>query len=82
MAQRATSLVIDDLGVEILDSKRIFASWLDEIVNTFYSRRRTLILTTNLLPRVTEEMAAEAKRRPRARAPVRRALRRPRLVAR
>lgn len=56
-----TSLVIDDLGVEILDSKRVFASWLDEIVNSLYSRRRTLIMTTNLLGRITDAMAAEAK---------------------
>lgn len=58
-----TSLVIDDLGVEVLDSKRVFASLLDEIVDNFYNRRRPLILTTNLLPRVDDETAAEAKRR-------------------
>jgi DNA replication protein DnaC len=58
-----SSLVIDDLGVEVLDSKRVFASLLDEIVDSFYNRRRTLILTTNLLPRVDDETAAEAKRR-------------------
>lgn len=57
-----TSLVIDDLGVEVLDSKRVFASLLDEIVDAFYSRRRALIMTTNLLPRVTDEMREEARR--------------------
>lgn len=56
-----TSLVVDDLGVEILDSKRIFASLLDEIVDMFYAKKRTLVMTTNLLPRITDEMRAEAK---------------------
>lgn len=57
-----TSLVIDDLGVEVMDSRRVFASLLDEIVDMFYSRRRALIMTTNLLPRVTDQMREEAKR--------------------
>lgn len=57
-----TSLVIDDLGVEVLDSRRVFASLLDEIVDGFCSRRRVLIMTTNLLPRITDEMIADAKK--------------------
>jgi hypothetical protein len=60
--EERTSLVIDDLGVEVLDSKRVFAALLDEIVDHFYSRRRSLIMTTNLLPRATDEMVAEAKK--------------------
>lgn len=56
-----TSLVIDDLGVEVLDSKRVFASLLDEIVDMFYAKRQMLIMTTNLLAKVTDEDRAAAR---------------------
>jgi DNA replication protein DnaC len=46
-----TSLVIDDVGAEYLDGKGAFRSLMDEVVDTFYSRRRVLIMTTNLRPR-------------------------------
>lgn len=46
-----TSLVIDDVGAEVLDGKGVFRSLLDEIVDTFYANRRTLIMTTNLRPK-------------------------------
>jgi DNA replication protein DnaC len=46
-----TSLVIDDVGAEFLDGKGAFRSLMDEIVDTFYSNRRTLVMTTNLRPR-------------------------------
>lgn len=46
-----TSLVIDDVGAEYLDGKGAFRSLLDEIIDTFYSNRRTLVMTTNLRPR-------------------------------
>jgi DNA replication protein DnaC len=45
-----TSLVIDDVGAEVLDGKNVFRSLLDEIVDKFYSNRRTLVMTTNLRP--------------------------------
>lgn len=54
-----TSLVIDDIGAEVLDSKGVFRSFLDEIVDDFYSSRRRLILTTNLKPKITDEHRAE-----------------------
>lgn len=46
-----TSLVIDDVGTEYLDGKGAFRSVVEEIVDTFYSERRTLVMTTNLRPR-------------------------------
>lgn len=45
-----TSLVIDDVGSEVLDGKGVFRSLMDEIVDIFYSNRRTLVMTTNLRP--------------------------------
>lgn len=46
-----TSLVIDDVGAEVLDGKGVFRSLMDEVVDMFYSNRRTLVMTTNLRPR-------------------------------
>lgn len=46
-----TSLVVDDLGAEYLDGKGNFRSVLDEVIDAFYSNRRTLVMTTNLRPR-------------------------------
>lgn len=46
-----TSLVIDDVGTEVLDGKGVFQSLLDEIIDTFYGNRRTLVMTTNLRAR-------------------------------
>lgn len=46
-----TSLVIDDVGAEVLDGKGVFRSLMDEVVDIFYSNRRTLVMTTNLRPR-------------------------------
>ncbi len=43
-----TSLVIDDLGVELLDSKGVFISLLDEVIDAAYGRRRIVVITTNL----------------------------------
>lgn len=45
-----TSLVIDDVGAEVLDGKDVFKALLDEIVDMFYGNRRTLVMTTNLSP--------------------------------
>lgn len=45
-----TSLVIDDVGAEVLDGKGVFRSLLDEIIDMFYGHRRTLVMTTNLRP--------------------------------
>lgn len=45
-----TSLVIDDVGAEVLDGKGVFRSLMDEVVDIFYSNRRTLVMTTNLRP--------------------------------
>ncbi len=44
----ARSLCVDDLGAEYADVKGSFVSDLDELVDTFYADRRTLIVTTNL----------------------------------
>jgi hypothetical protein len=44
----APALCIDDLGAEYIDVKGSFLSDLDELVDTFYSNRRPLIVTTNL----------------------------------
>jgi DNA replication protein DnaC len=46
-----TSLVIDDVGAEVLDGKNVFRSLFDEIVDMFYGNRRTLVMTTNLRPK-------------------------------
>lgn len=54
-----TSLVIDDIGAELLDGKGVFRSWLDEIVDAFYSSTRRLILTTNLKPKIDDAYRAE-----------------------
>lgn len=57
-----TSLVIDDVGTEVLDGKNVFAALFGEIVDMFYSMRRTLVLTTNLRPRISDAMRAEAEK--------------------
>ncbi len=44
----ARALCIDDLGAEYADVKGSFVSDLDELVDTFYSDRRALIITSNL----------------------------------
>lgn len=44
----APTLCIDDLGAEYLDGKGSFLVDLDELVDTFYSDERPLIITTNL----------------------------------
>lgn len=49
-----TSLVIDDLGAELLDGKGVFRSWLDEIFDAFYSSKRRLVITTNLKTRIDD----------------------------
>lgn len=54
-----TSLVIDDLGAELLDAKHVFRSWLDEIVDMFYSSKRRLIITTNLKGKVDDDYCAK-----------------------
>ena len=46
-----TSLVIDDVGTEVLDGKGVFRSLLDDTIDKFYSDKRTLVMTTNLRPR-------------------------------
>lgn len=52
--QEKTSLVIDDVGTEVLDGKNVFNALFGEIVDMFYSNRRTLVLTTNLRPKKTK----------------------------
>jgi hypothetical protein len=54
-----TSLVIDDIGAEVLDGKGVFRSFLDEIVDDFYSSKRRLILTTNLKGKIDDAHRAE-----------------------
>lgn len=54
-----TSLVIDDLGAEVLDGKGVFRSLLDEIVDDFYSSKRRLIITTNLKGKIDDAHRAE-----------------------
>lgn len=46
----AAALVLDDLGTEYLDGKGSFNVDLDELVDTFYSEERPLVITTNLGP--------------------------------
>lgn len=41
-------LVIDDLGVEVLDDRGVFRSLLDEVIDTYYGNRRRVVITTNL----------------------------------
>lgn len=41
-------LVIDDLGVEVLDGKGVFRSLLDETIDMFYGNRKRVVITTNL----------------------------------
>lgn len=57
--QERTSLVIDDIGAEVLDGKGVFRSFLDEIVDDFYSSKRRLIFTTNLKPKITDDYKRE-----------------------
>jgi hypothetical protein len=57
-----TSLVIDDIGAELLDGKSVFRSFLDEIVDDFYSSKRRLIFTTNLKPKIDDAYKAECAR--------------------
>lgn len=46
-----SSLVIDDLGAELLDGHGVFRSLLDEVIDTFYGSERRVIITTNLRQR-------------------------------
>lgn len=48
-----TSLVIDDVGTEVLDGKGVFRSLLEEVLDVFYSNKRRLVITTNLRPKKT-----------------------------
>jgi DNA replication protein DnaC len=43
-----TSLVIDDVGTEVLDGKGVFVSLFGEVLDGFYANRRTIVMTTNL----------------------------------
>jgi len=54
-----SSLVIDDLGAELLDAKNVFRSWLDEIIDAFYSSKRRLVITTNLKSRIDDAHRAQ-----------------------
>lgn len=44
----AEGLCLDDLGAEYADKKESFLVDLDELVDTFYSDRRPLLITTNM----------------------------------
>lgn len=44
----AGSMVLDDLGTEYADAKGSFLTDLDELIDTLYGNRRSLIITTNL----------------------------------
>lgn len=44
----ASALVFDDAGAEFLDEKGSLQVDLDELVDTFYGDRRTLVITSNL----------------------------------
>jgi hypothetical protein len=57
-----TSLVIDDIGAELLDGKGVFRSFLDEIVDRFYSSKRRLVITTNLRPKIDDAYRADCAR--------------------
>lgn len=41
-------LVIDDMGIELLDDQGVFRSLLDEVLDMFYADRKRLLITTNL----------------------------------
>lgn len=43
----ASALCLDDLGAEYLDAAGSFLVDVDELVNSFYSARRPLLITTN-----------------------------------
>ena len=45
---KARLLVVDDLGTEFLDAKGCFQTVIDEVVDSFYSSLRHLLITTNL----------------------------------
>lgn len=45
---RAARLVVDDLGAEYVDEKRVFTALVEEVVNERYARRRPTLITTNL----------------------------------
>jgi hypothetical protein len=47
--KQATSIVLDDLGAEIVDSKGVFVSLLDELIDRVYAKRSIAIVTTNLI---------------------------------
>lgn len=61
---RAGALVLDDLGAEYVDAKGNFLSSLDELIDTYYSSKRPLIITTNLLqPQFKERYGARIEDR-------------------
>lgn len=45
----ASSLVLDDLGVEYADAKGSLLADLDELVDLYHAERRPLVITTNLV---------------------------------
>lgn len=46
----AEGLCLDDLGSEYADKKESFLVDLDELIDTYYSDRRPLLITTNITP--------------------------------
>lgn len=44
----AHGMCLDDVGTEYADKKESFLVDLDELIDTFYSHRRPLLITTNL----------------------------------
>ncbi len=53
--EKSSLLVLDDLGVEPLDSKGYFVSLIDELVDAFYGSKRRLVVTSNLSAKTIAE---------------------------
>lgn len=50
-----TMLVLDDVGVEFLDSKGAYLSLLDELIDVAWGRKSRIVMTTNLDPKAFAE---------------------------
>jgi hypothetical protein len=48
LMRESTSLFIDDVGAEVLDSRGAFEALIGEVIDVFYGDRRLLVLTANM----------------------------------
>lgn len=51
LIRTSTSLVLDDLGAEVLDGRGVFEALICEVIDAFYGDRKMLVITANMRQR-------------------------------